>query len=591
MNQNLKDNLWAIRHTCQHVLSQAMEELYGQDKIIKAMGPATDVGFYFDFDTLNFKVSEDMFPQIEAKMQEIINKNLPLTQKTVSKDEAQELFKNNLYKLEWIEKFTNEGQALTVYKTGDEYLDLCAGPHTASTGDIKAFKLLSIAGAYWHGDEKNKMLTRIYGTAFFNQAELDDYIKNLEEAKSRDHRKLGKELKIFFYDEEVGPGLPLWQPNGAIIIEELESFAKQVEEEHGYSRVKTPQITKEQLFLKSGHLPYYAESMFAPMEIDGEKYYLKPMNCPFHHKIFGHHPKSYRELPVRLAEYGTCYRYEQSGELMGLMRVRSMQMNDAHIYCTEEQFESEFKAVIDLYMLYFKAFGIEKYQMRLSKHSKEGLGKKYVNNPELWEKTEDMVRKAMISSKVPFFEAEDEAAFYGPKIDVQIFSAIGREFTIATNQVDFAVPERFGLVYTDADGSKKTPLCIHRAPLGTHERTIGFLLEHFAGAFPLWLSPIQVSIVPISEDQLAYAQNIASELKKSGLRVQVQDESGTMQGKIKYAQEQKIPYMLILGKKEQEANTVSIRTRDNKQFFGLTLADLKTKLQDQIQQKSLDLLQ
>lgn len=589
-HNNLNQALQKIRHSTEHVLTQAMARLY-PNKFLMAMGPATNEGFYFDFEPINdFKISEDDFLKIEAEMQKIIKENLPIVRKEISLEDAKKLFTNNPYKLEWLNQIENRDEIITVYWTGDQFVDLCAGPHINSTGEIKAFKLMSIAGAYWHGDEKNKMLTRIYGTAFESQEKLDEYLKNLEEAKKRDHRKLGKDLEIFFFDEEIGQGLPLWLPKGAILIEEIEKLAKETEKEAGYDRVKTPHITKENLFLKSGHLPYYADSMFAPMEIDGEKYYLKPMNCPFHHKVFSNKPRSYRDLPIRLAEYGTCYRYEKSGELFGLMRVRSMQMNDAHIYCSEKQFEQEFMNVVELYKKYFNLFGIEKYVMRLSTHSKEGLGKKYVDNESLWIKTEDMVRNTMIKGNVPFIEVPNEAAFYGPKIDVQIWSVIGREFTLATNQVDFAVPSRFDLKFTNEEGKSEIPLCIHRAPLSTHERLIGFLLEHFAGAFPTWLSPVQVKIIPITDKQLEYAKKIETELKNADIRAEIDDKAETMQNKIRNTAGEKIPYMIIIGGREMENNTISVRQRDGQDLGVMPLEKFLEEIKTQITTKSLNLI-
>jgi len=585
------DQLYKIRHSAEHVLTQAMQTLYGIDKFYMAMGPATDDGYYFDFEPLNdFKISEEDFPKIEAEMAKIIKENLPIVREELTLDQAKVLFKDNPYKLEWLNSITDRNEVISIYKTGDKFVDLCAGPHVANTGEIKAFKLLSIAGAYWHGDEKNKMLTRVYGTAFDSKEELENYLQMVEEAKKRDHRKLGKELEIFFYDDEVGPGLPLWMPNGGILIEELEQLAKDSEKEMGYVRVKTPHITKENLFLRSGHLPYYADSMFPPMEIDGEKYYLKPMNCPFHHKIFANKPRSYRDLPLKLAEYGTCYRYEKSGELFGLMRVRSMQMNDAHIYCSEEQFEKTFMEVIELYLKYFKIFNIDKYVMRFSTHSKEGLGKKYVDNESLWLKTEEMVRQAMTNGKVKFIEVPDEAAFYGPKIDVQIWSAIGREFTLATNQVDFAVPSRFDLKFTNSKGESEVPLCIHRAPLSTHERMIGFLLEHFAGNFPLWLSPLQVKIIPITDAQHDYAKELLSKLKEEGIRAEIDSRPEKMQAKIRDAQLEKVPYMLVIGQREVEANSVAIRQRDGQDLGALPFDEFLAKVKEQINTKSLNLI-
>ncbi|GIV85873.1 MAG: threonine--tRNA ligase [Candidatus Roseilinea sp.] len=577
-------SLYKLRHSLAHVLAQAVTELFPEAK--PTIGPPVENGFYYDFYVPNPFTPEDL-ARIEARMREIVNKHVDFTRREVSEAEARELFKSNPFKLELIDGLaqgmademgektddrlspsdsaggSRRAQVITVY-TQDTFTDLCRGPHVENTRQINpnAFKLSQSSGAYWRGDERRPMLQRIYGLAFYTPEELQAYLRMQEEARQRDHRKLGAELEIFLFDDEVGPGLPLWLPNGGVIIEQLEALAKKMEEEAGYQRVKTPHVTKEDLFLRSGHLPYYAESMYPPMVLeDGQKYYLKPMNCPFHHKIYAAKPRSYRDLPLRLAEYGTCYRYEQSGELFGLMRVRSMQMNDAHIYCSEEQFESEFLGVINLYLKYFKIFGIEKYVMRLSLHSDEGLGKKYVDHKPLWLKTEDMVRRAMRDGNVPFYEAEDEAAFYGPKIDVQIFSAIGREFTLATNQVDFAVPPRFNLTYTDKDGQEKTPLCLHRAPLGTHERFIGFLIEHFAGAFPLWLAPIQAVLIPIADRHVDYCRSVEKQLRACGIRARVDDGPDRMQNKIRKAQSAKIPYMLIVGDKEVQAEAVAVRLR------------------------------
>ncbi len=396
-------------------------------------------------------------------------------------------------------------------------------------------------------------------------------------------------MEIFTYDEEVGPGLPLWLPRGGVIIEELEKLAKEMEEKAGYLRVRTPHLAKEDLFLHSGHLPYYAESMYPPMEMEGTKYYVKPMNCPMHHKIFGAQPHSYRDLPIRLAEYGTCYRYEKSGELFGLMRVRSMQMNDAHIYVSEEQFEQEFMAVMELEKKYLELFGVSKYVMRLSLHSKEGLGKKYVDNERLWLKTEDMVRRAMTNGGVPFVEAVNEAAFYGPKIDGQVWSAIGREFTLATNQVDFAQPGRFGLVFMNKEGVEETPLCIHRAPLSTHERFIGFLLEHYAGNFPVWLSPEHVRVVPITDSQNEYAESIVRQLREEGIRASADVSAQRMNAKIRQAQLMKVPYMLVVGENEANAGQVSLRIRDGSRQDNIPLAEFTARAKARIATRSAEL--
>jgi threonyl-tRNA synthetase len=462
-----------------------------------------------------------------------------------------------------------DGEPITYFKSGD-FIDLCAGPHVMRTGNIGAFKLTSVASAYYKGDEKNPQLQRIYGTAFKNKTELEAYFKMVEEAKQRDHRKLGQEMGLFTIDAEfTGPGLPLWLPKGGAIVEELEKLAKETEFQAGYVRVKTPHIAKEKMYLTSGHLPLlYADSMYPPMELKeakdapaAERYYLKAMNCPHHHRIFAAEPRSYRDLPLRLAEYGTCYRYEQSGELIGLMRVRSLNMNDAHIYCQPEKFAEEFNAVNEMYLKYFKIFGIGKYVMRFSTHGKEGLGKKYVNEPELWIQTENMVRDVLKNSGINYVEVANEAAFYGPKIDVQVWSVIGREFTLATNQVDFAVPKRFGLVYRDKDNTEKTPLCIHRAPLGTHERFIGFLIEHYAGNFPLWLAPEQVRVLTIGEEEplVNYAKAIVQELRANMVRAEGDYSNDKINGKIQQAEQAKVHTMLVVGPRDMAANAVSVR--------------------------------
>ncbi|MCB0088337.1 MAG: threonine--tRNA ligase, partial [Caldilineaceae bacterium] len=463
--------------------------------------------------------------------------------------------------------------------------------HVEHTGQIPpdGFKLMNVAGAYWRGDEKNPMLQRIYGTAWQNKKDLRHHLDMLEEAKKRDHRKLGRELEIYIFDEDIGPGLPLWLPNGAVMIEELEKLAKEYERDAGYDRVRTPHITKENLFIQSGHLAYYQDSMYPPMEMEGTTYFLKPMNCPFHHKLFASKLRSYRELPVRFAEYGTCYRYEKSGQLFGLMRVRSMQMNDAHIYCTEGQFEQEFMGVIDLYRRYFELFDIEKFVMQLSTHHPKKLGQKYVDNPRLWHKTEDMVRKAMINGGIPFVEVADEAAFYGPKIDVEIWSAIGREFTLATNQVDFAQPERLGLKFVDENNTEQIPLCIHRAPLGTHERMIGFLIEHYAGSFPVWLAPKQVSVIPITGEHHAYATALAKQLKQLDVRAEADLGSDRMNAKIRAAQLMKTPYMLVVGDNEVQNNTVALRKRDGSRQNDMPVAEFVEMVQQRIRTRSSEL--
>src|SRR5215469_6745153 len=540
-------NLERLRHSASHVLATAILKIWPDAQF--AAGPPVESGFYYDVD-LQHRISPDDFERIETEMTKEIKANHPFERMEVSRDEALKLGKKgrlaalsdrdqpSKYKIDIIENIPI-GEKISLYRNGD-FIDLCAGPHVKRTGEINAFKVTNVASAYYKGDERNPQLQRVYGTAFKTKKELDDYFAMLDEAKKRDHRKLGKELELFVFDDDVGPGLPMFLPRGAVIAEELEKLAKETEFAAGYQRVRTPHIARESLYKKSRHIPYYAESMFPPMQLkredeefqtkskrleelqmivdskrespdeysefkqlqhellESDKYYLKAMNCPHHHKLFASIPRSYRDLPLRMAEYGTCYRYEKSGELFGLMRVRSLHMNDAHLYMTPEQFEDEFNAVNEMYLKYFKLFGIDKYLMRFSTHDPAKLGQKFVDEPALWKQTEEMTRRVLQNSGIDYVEVPNEAAFYGPKIDVQIWSAIGREFTLATNQVDFAQPRRLNLVYKDRDNLEKTPICIHRAPLGTHERFIGFLIEHYAGNFPLWLSPEQVRILTIS---------------------------------------------------------------------------------------------
>ena len=625
-----------LRHSTAHVLATAILKIWPEAQF--AAGPPVDNGFYYDVD-LPHRISPEDFEKIEAEMKKEIKENHPFERMEVSRDEALDLGKKgrlaalsdreqpSKFKLEIIENIP-PGETISLYRNGD-FIDLCAGPHVMRTGNIGAFKLTTVASAYYKGDEKNPQLQRVYGTAFKTKKELDDYFGMLEEAKKRDHRKLGKELEIFVLDDDVCPGLPMWLPRGAAIIEELEKLAKETEFAAGYVRVRTPHIARESLYKKSGHLPYYADSMFPPMELKydpaeehqaagleatiGKKmeqikafeniftglgmeeaakdhreslqrleenkrelatlnskrneilsrsrYYLKAMNCPHHHKLFAAVPRSYRDLPLRFAEYGTCYRYEQSGELFGLMRVRSMQMNDAHLYMTPEQFETEFNAVNEMYLKYFKLFGIGKYLMRFSTHDPTKLGQKFVDESELWKQTEEMTRNVLKSSGINYVEVPNEAAFYGPKIDVQAWSVIGREFSIATNQVDFAQPRRFDLRYKDRDNVDKIPLCIHRAPLGTHERFIGFLIEHYAGNFPLWLSPEQVRILTIGDEPqlLDYSRAILDELRSHQVRAEIDASTDKINGKIQRAEQMKVHTMFVIGKRDMEANAVSVR--------------------------------
>jgi threonyl-tRNA synthetase len=569
-------DLERLRHSASHVLATAILKIWPEAQF--AAGPPVENGFYYDVD-LPHRISPEDFEKIEAEMKKEIKANHPFERMEVSRDEALELGNKgrlaalserpepSRYKLDIIENIPPE-EKISLYRSGD-FIDLCAGPHVMRTGNIGAFKLTNVASAYYKGDEKNPQLQRIYGTAFKTKKELDDYFAMLEEAKKRDHRKLGRELELFVFDDDVGPGLPMFLPRGAVIAEELEKLAKETEFAAGYQRVRTPHIARESLYKKSRHIPYYAESMFPPMTLEhdiesespSDRYYLKAMNCPHHHKLFAAVPRSYRDLPLRFAEYGTCYRYEKSGELFGLMRVRSLQMNDAHVYMTPEQFEAEFNAVNEMYLNYFKLFGIDKYLMRFSTHDPSQLGQKFVDEPELWKKTEEMTRNVLKNSGINYVEVPNEAAFYGPKIDVQAWSVIGREFSIATNQVDFAQPRFFDLRYKDRDNLDKIPICIHRAPLGTHERFIGFVIEHYAGNFPLWLSPEQVRILTIGDDPklIDYARSILNELRAHQVRAEIDDSTDKINGKIQRAEQMKVHTMFVIGKRDMEADAVSVR--------------------------------
>jgi threonyl-tRNA synthetase len=591
-----------LRHSASHVLATAILKIWPEAQF--AAGPPVENGFYYDVD-LPHRISPDDFEKIEAEMKKEIKANHPFEKMEVSRDEALELGNKgrlaalgdrdqpSKFKIDIIENIPAD-EKISLYRNGD-FIDLCAGPHVMRTGNVGAFKLTSVASAYYKGDEKNPQLQRVYGTAFKTRKELDEYFAMLEEAKKRDHRKLGKELEIYVIDEDVGPGLPLWLPRGAAIIEELEKLAKETEFGAGYQRVRTVNIARESLYRKSGHIPYYADSMFPPMELHehGEKdsvtqrYYLKAMNCPHHHKLFAALPRSYRDLPLRLAEYGFCHRYEQSGELFGLMRVRSMQMNDAHLYMTPDQFEGEFNAVNQMYLDYFKLFGIEKYLMRFSTHDPSKLGQKFVNEPELWKQTEDMTRNVLKNSGINYVEIPNEAAFYGPKIDVQAWSVIGREFSIATNQVDFAQPRSFDLRYKDKDNTEKIPICIHRAPLGTHERFIGFLIEHYAGNFPLWLSPEQVRILTIGDDAklVDYSMSIWNELRAHQVRAEIDQSTDQINGKIQRAEQLKVHTMFVIGKRDMEANAVSVRVHGKGNLGAEPRAEAVTEILSAIKER------
>ncbi len=581
-----------LRHSCAHLLAAAVMELWPEAK--RTIGPPIEDGFYYDFDFgpstssgKDIKISEDDLPRIEKKMREILPTWKGFERREITADEAREVFKDNSYKLELIDEFSDEGQSLTLYQSG-HYVDLCRGGHTESPREeLKHFKLLSVAGAYWRGSEKNKMLTRLYGTCFPTQKELDDHLALLEEAKKRDHRKIGHEQKLFFIDELVGKGLPLWLPNGTIIRSEIERFAIDMEQKGGYVRVTTPHLAKEELFVTSGHLPYYKDSMYPPMVMDDGTYYLKAMNCPHHHLIYRHEMRSYRDLPIRIAEYGTVYRNELSGTLAGLLRVRMLSMNDAHLYCRKDQIKDEFKRVLEMVLAYFKIFGLDNYSFRLSRWSPDHVDK-YINEPENWIYAEEVLRSVLLEMSVAFTEVENEAAFYGPKVDVQFKSVIGREETMSTIQLDFAAKKRFGLSYVDETGKEAEVFVIHRAPLSTHERFTAFLIEHFAGAFPVWLSPVQVMVAPVSEHHVAFAEERVATLRAAGIRADVDRSNETVGKKIRNAELQKIPYTVVVGDKEKDGGEWQIRVRSEKDQPRMSEGAFIAAVTDKITHRTLD---
>ena len=580
---NPKSELQTIRHSTEHVLTQAMQRLF-PNKFLMAMGPATDDGFYFDFETLgDFKVSENDFSTIEAEMVKIIKENLPIIRQEISLDDAKKLFADNPYKMEWLNSIENRGEVITIYKTGDEFTDLCAGPHLRYTKAIKAFKLLSIAGAYWHGDEKNKMLTRIYGTAFDSKEELQKYLDNLEEAKKRDHRKLGPQLGLFFIDE-TAPGMPYWLPKGTIIINELLKFWREEHQKRGYQETITPQLNKKQLYETSGHWDHYRENMFICDMKDDGIYCLKPMNCPNAMTIFKQGIHSYRELPLRLSDCDALHRHEKSGELNGLLRVQKFSQDDAHIFVTEDQIGEEYKKILEIAKLFYSIFGIQ-FKIRLGTRPDDFMG-----DIETWNRAEKELEQILIDNKFDYFIGEGEGAFYGPKLDILMDDCLGRQWQTGTIQLDFQLPRKFDLKYTDKDGQEKTPVVIHRVIYGSLERFMGILIEQFAGAFPFWISPTQVKIIPITDGQQEYAQKIEKELKENGIRVEIDDKSETMQNKIRNAATEKVPYMIIIGGREAENNTISVRQRDGQDLGSMPLSQFIDSLKDQISKKSLNLV-
>jgi threonyl-tRNA synthetase len=581
-----------MRHSCAHMLAQAVLEMFPDAKL--GIGPTIENGFYYDFELPRTLIPEDLDILME-KMRKIANQKQTFVRREEKIDKVIEFYKkaNQPYKVEIVEDLAKKGEKIvTFYENFDpksgklKFSDLCRGGHSENTGKTGVFKLTKIAGAYWRGDEKRPMLQRIYGVCFKTKQDLNAYLQKLEEAKKRDHRKLGKELKIFTFVEEIGPGLAVWLPNGTIIRDELEKLAREEERRDGYLRVVTPHITKGVLYHRSGHLPYYKDTMYSPMIIDEEEYYLKPMNCPMHHMIYLSEARSYRDLPLRLAEYGQCYRYEKSGELNGLMRVRGMAMNDAHIYCRKDQIKEEFIKVMRMHERHYKRLGVNEYYMRFSRWD-PNRKEKYIDQPENWEFCEKMMKEAMDESGIPYTEAVDEAAFYGPKIDFQIKSAIGTEYTISTNQLDFAAGDRFGLKYATPDGKEEKVFVIHRAPLGTHERFIAFLLEHFAGNFPTWLAPVQVAVLPVSDKFLDYAREVREQLFEKGVRVEVDDKNESLGKKIRSAEMNKIPHILVVGEKEVADGTVTARSRKTKEQTTMALDDFALKIFKEIQERSL----
>lgn len=584
-----RNNLDNLRHSCAHLLAASVTSLWPKAK--PTIGPSIENGFYYDFDFGKTKISEDDFSKIEKEMHKIVQGWKTFKGNEVTAKKARELFKDNPYKKELIDEFADKRQKLTTYQSG-KFLDLCRGGHVENPKkELKHFKLLSIAGAYWRGNEKNKMLTRIYGTCFPTHKELSEHLRLLEEAKESDHRKIGQELDLFATSDVIGPGLILWLPKGTIIKDELEQFGKETEKREGYLRISTPHITKEELYILSGHLPYYKDDMYPPMKDDTGNYYLKPMNCPHTHMVYKARKHSYRELPIKYAEFGTVYRKEASGELQGLLRVRGMTQNDAHIYALENQVVDELVNVMKLHEYYYKLFGIKNYYVELALPDFKKKKDKYFNNPKGWKESVKLLRIAAKYSKAEVIEKVGTAAFYGPKFDFIIKSVTGREFGASTNQLDFGSGKRFDLRYASQDGVDITvPYIIHRAPLGSDERFIGFLIEHFKGAFPVWLSPLQIKILPISNKNLAYAQKVFDEIKENNIRVELDEKGDTLQAKIRRSQLEKVPYMIVVGEKEEKSNDISIRLRSEKDLGSMKLEKLITIVKERIETKSLDLI-
>ncbi|HAF89210.1 MAG: threonine--tRNA ligase [bacterium] len=581
--QNTNSNLYKIRHSLAHILAQAVLEIRPNAKL--GFGPPIDSGFYYDFD-LDEPLSAEDLPKLEKRMRHIIKTGQVFEREELDQTEIiKRLSKDNQsYKIEQVEDLSLNNEPLSLYHNGP-FWDLCEGPHVKKTSDIpkNCFTLETLAGAYWKGSEKNNMMQRVYGLAFETVDELKKYQEKRRLAMERDHRKLNRKQNYYTISDEVGKGLPLWLPNGTVIREELEKLAKETEFLGGYKRVSTPHITREELLHTSGHLPYYEESMFPPMEMEGERLFLKPMNCPHHHMIFKAEPRSYRDLPLRLAEYGTCYRYEQSGELAGLLRVRCMTMNDAHIYCTPEQAKEEFIKVMNLHKDYYKLFGLRDFWMRLSL-AEENAGK-FVDEPELWKKAEKLVTEAMDEVGIPYEAVRGEAAFYGPKIDFQVTNVVGREETASTNQLDLVIGKRFGLSYIASDNEEHTPIIIHRAPLGTHERFVAFLIEHYGGAFPTWLAPLQVRVIPVASAFNEYANSLNENMYSSFIRTEIDDSHDSFSKKIRSAAITKIPNLLIVGENEQANKTVTWQRYGSKERQTLAIDTFLNLIQKEILQR------
>ncbi|NJP37033.1 threonine--tRNA ligase [Alkalicoccus luteus] len=576
------EGLHILRHSTAHLLAQAVKRLYGDVQL--GVGPVIEEGFYYDIDVDEPITSEDL-PKIEKEMKKIIDENHEIKRVEVSREEAIERYKEigDELKLELLEEIP-AGETISIYEQG-EFFDLCRGVHVPQTSKLKKFKLMQVNGAYWRGDSNNKMLQRIYGTAFVKQQEVDDYLQLLEERKERDHRKLGKELGIFAVNQKVGQGLPLWLPNGATIRRIVERYIVDIEEKLGYNHVYTPVLGSVDLYKTSGHWDHYQDDMFPVMEMDGEDLVLRPMNCPHHMMVYKNDKHSYRNLPLRIAELGTMHRHEMSGALAGLQRVRAMTLNDAHIFCRPDQLKEEFIRVVELIQAVYSDFGINDYYFRLSYRDKENT-EKYVDNDEMWEKAQDMLKEAVDDMGVEYVEAEGEAAFYGPKLDVQVKTALGKDETLSTVQLDFHLPERFDLTYTGEDGKDHRPVVIHRGVVSTMERFIAFLIEEYKGAFPAWLAPVQVKAIPVSEVHLDYVKQVEDRLRREGVRVEIDTRDEKLGYKIRDAQMKKIPYLLVLGDKEIESSGVNVRRYGQKETEEMSLEDFAAHMKQAINDKS-----